>query len=154
MSKILLNPDNGASIKGYTVFSVTPFNDDKAFEPGTIFQFEDEKVAQAFLDHFGFLQEMNAEDAKKFMAMEKLKCDKCDFTTRVKTQLQRHIDMHARETELSELGIPVLKKQQTNAELTQTVADLQKSIDAQDRADGLEGAGLIDDKPQKNVIMS
>jgi hypothetical protein len=34
------------------------------------------------------------------------------------------------------------------------IDDLQKQIDAQDRADGLEGDGLIDDKPQKNVIMS
>jgi hypothetical protein len=154
MAQIVLNPDTGAAIKDYTVLGITPFTEANPFQPGTLFQFEDEKVAEAFLNHFGFLEVMTAEDAKKFLEMKKLECDKCDFKTRVQSELTRHIEMHAKEQELSDLGIPILKKKQTNEELTKSVADLQKQIDSQDAADGLEGAGLIDDKPQKTVIMS
>jgi hypothetical protein len=154
MARILLNPDTGAPIKDYTTQGVTPFTKDNPFETGTLFQFEDEKVAEAFLEQFGFLEELNADDAKKFLAMEKLKCEQCDFTTRSKAELERHIVMHSKEKELSDLGIPVLKKQHTIGSLDDKVTDLQKSIDAQDRAEGLEGAGLINDTPQKNIIMS
>ncbi len=153
MSKILLNPDTGAPIKDYQCMGTNHFKDD-AFAPGSIFQFEDEKEADDYLDHFGFLQEISADDAKKFLAMEKLKCDHCDYQTRIKSELERHLVMHSKEKELSDLGIPILKRKNTVTSLDQRVTDLQKQIDAQDMADGLEGAGLIDDKPQKNVIMS
>ncbi len=152
MAKILLNPDKGAAIKDYRSFGVTRF-EEKSFEPGSVFQFEDEREADDYLDHFGFLEEISVDNAKRFLAMDKLKCDQCDFQTRVKTELERHIEVHSKEQELSDLGIPVLKKKQTISSLDEKVVDLQKQIDAQDRADGLEG-GFTDDKPIKDVIMS
>lgn len=154
--KVLLNPDNGAPIKDFTPLNgETFFTNGDRFEPGTVFQFEDDRVADRFLQNFGFLQEITPEDAKKFMEFQKLVCKTCGFTTRVKTEYDKHLLLHEKEKELSELGIPVIKKQKNLAEISQDVADMQKQIDAEDRADGLtEGAGLTNDQPIKNVVMS
>lgn len=154
MSKILLNPDAGAPIKDYMCLGTNHF-DEKAFEPGSIFQFEDDREADDYLEHFGFLEEITPEDAKKFLAMQKLKCSQCDFETRSKSELERHILAHDKERELSDLGIPILKRKQTVGSLDKRVADLQKKIDQDSIDEGLlEGDGITDDKPIKDVIMS
>lgn len=160
MAKILLNPEapKGAPIKEYTVRvsgnSIVSFPKDKPFQPGSLFQFDDDEEGQAYLDNFQFLEELTPEEAKKFLSMEKHRCDQCDYQAYSKAEVDRHIKAHGVSHELSDLGIPVIKKQQNMAQLNSSVEDLQKQIDAQDKADGLEGAGIIDDKPIKTVVMS
>lgn len=155
MAKIILNPDApaGAPIKKFTITDKGSFFTDDVFEPGTLFQFEDEEVADIFLKHFGFLYEMSQVDAKKWLAQEKMSCEKCSFKTRNQTELDKHMKAHDAEKELSDLGIPVLKKQIGGQRIV-TIDDMQKQIDAQDKADGLDGDGLVNDHPQHNVTMS
>jgi len=154
--KILLNPDSGAPITDYTpVNSVTFFTEGDSWKPGNVMQFEDDIVANRFLENFQFLVEITPDEAKVWLEAKKLTCGSCDFVTRKQDELDTHMKTHAKAQELSELGIPVIRKQKTVEELQRTVSDLQRKIDSDAETDGLtEGTGLTDDRPVKNVIMS
>lgn len=153
MAKILLNPDTGAPIKE-VVFGGTVYFQEKPWDTGTVFKFEDDKAAQFFQNTFEFLTLITVEDAKKFMQTEKLKCDKCDFTTRSKAALTRHLSEHDKEKELDELGIPVVRKVKTEED-AQNQSDIQHEIDASATRDGLtEGEGLVNERVTRGAIMS
>lgn len=157
MAKILLNPDTGAPINDVVYNGTAYFSGRESFRIGTLFKFEDDKTADFFMKTFEFLQELSTDDAKKFMSFTKLKCSTCGFETRIKSELEQHAKEHAKDKELDELGIPVVKKQESErARFEESInTDIQKSIDSDAIQDGLtEGEGLLSDKPQKTVIMS
>lgn len=157
--KILMNPD---SPKGARIHDINPlggktyFTEGDAFEPGTLFQFEDDQVADALMERYGFLFEMSPDDAKRFLAMDKMKCPECGYETRVKTEYDKHLIEHKKAHELSDLGIPVIKSSKS-FDINETAdedKETQRVIDKEGASDGLEGIGLQDDRPTKNVVMS
>lgn len=166
MSKILFNPDNGAPIRDFVYLGVSYFTEGDDFMPGTLNKFEDDKTGQAFLNTFEFLVEMSPDAAKKLLSEQKLKCDKCEFETRVKAQLTKHEESHKKEKELDDLGIPVIaKKESARAKLGEnTNAIGQKDIEDSENSklnDGFpgleEGDGLTQDRgvqKRREAIMS
>lgn len=166
MSKILFNPDNGAPISNFVFQGVSYFTEGDDFMPGTLNKFEDDKVGERFLDTFAFLVEMTPEAAKKLLSEQKLKCDKCEFETRVKTQLAKHEESHKKDKELDDLGIPVVVKQasqrarlagNTNTSGQKDIEDSENSR-LNDGFPGLEeGEGLTQDRgiqKRREAIMS
>lgn len=157
MSKILLNPDNGAEIKDIWYKEELFFNskENDIFEPGSVRQFDDENVANFLKTLFAFLYELTLEEAQKYMEDQKnaFQCDKCDFHTHVKAQYQRHQQNHQREEQLKDLGIPIVKK--SNQEIEKTLpTNTQQQIDQEANREGLIGEGLTNDAPLKSTIMS
>lgn len=148
MSKILYNPENGATIKDMVVGSVGYFND-SPFNPGDFVKIEDEQAADTIMDTFGFLEEVTIEQAKSIKDKKEkntLRCDECDFTTDDQKKLTGHKLHHAKEDKIDkELGIKVVKglkqdKKQVNPD------EMQSIIDAEATSDGLIGEGLTRDK--------
>lgn len=160
MSKIILNPDLGASISNVTYEGVAYFAD-KNFEPGSVFKFEDERTADFFLDTFRFLTEISVEEAKKILGTPALKCEQCDYTTRNKGSLTAHLKKHAAEAELDEIGIPVVRQTNKQRDVATTINnDVQKEIDEEgkqfrDGYPGLtEGEGLTTEQVSRGAVMS
>ena len=155
MSKILLNPTDGAVIKNVWYKDVLYFdtNENDIFEVGSVKQFEEDEVANFFKGIYDFLQVVTAEEAAKYLESDDiLKCDQCDFTTHVKIALAGHKRKHEKETKLTDLGIPVVKAKRSENPIQLT--DTQKSIEQEGVEEGLVGEGLVNDIPRKTIIMS
>jgi len=151
MAIIVLNPDNGASIKGWNFEGIVYF-EDKPFAPGNIWKFEDELTGQKILETYGFLEEISVSRAKKFLATTLLKCEQCSFETRTPEDMPKHMVKHKAEAELDDLGIPVMKKPRSikdklDEETRRIDNKMQQDIDSQAKDAGLDiGEGLVSDR--------
>lgn len=150
--KILLNPDNGAIIRNIWFKDEFFFADkeDQAFLPGMAVRVEDE-FADYIVSTWDFVRELSVEEAKEFLGnKEMLKCDKCEFKTKVPVALSGHKRKHQKEAEIDELGIRVVgrkKKEEENAD------SRFEAWEEEDEKEGLIGEGLSDDSPRSSVIM-
>lgn len=160
MSKILFNPDNGAPIQDVNV-NGTKYFSEKIFEPGSLFKFEDDDTANWFLDTFGFLEEISLDKAQKILKEPVLTCEKCNFTTRIQATMTTHEKKHAKEAQLDELGIPVVRATQAQKIVAEMVhTDIQKDIDNEGKSFGdgypglTEGDGLTRENVSQGAIMS
>lgn len=149
--KILFNPKNGAIIKDFIYKFNKYFTAGEEFIPGKIIKMEDD-VADAIVNTFGFIQEQTPNEAKKIIEKveNEFNCDKCDFGTTTKAGLVNHEKTHAVEDDSD--GIPVVKKESA-LKADDTKKDLFAAGEAEDRAAGLEGEGLVNESPRKSTVM-
>lgn len=143
MARIILNPENGATIQNVQIAGVKYFVE-KPFEVDTMIKIEDDTVAEVLLTIYEFLAEMTLDEAKKYKedkAKRIFKCTKCDMATTTQLTLDKHLEKHAREEQLDkELGIEVIVG---NTVAPEENIDGQEVIDKQASADGLFGEGLV-----------
>ena len=146
---IILNPEHGATISDFQYKGTYYFSaeNDETFKPGEMLEF-DEVTGRFFLEHYGFLVEMSTEDAKSYKNRKdvELKCDKCEFTSINEVTLTQHKKKHE---ETASLG---LKKVQGKKVVLEDM-DMEVSIENEAKAAGLEGEGLVKEKPRKRVVM-
>lgn len=149
--KILFNPKDGTPIKDFIYKWNKYFTAGEEFLPGKIIKMEDD-VADAILSTFGFVQEQTPNEAKKLVEKgdEEFKCDKCDFVTTAKIALAGHQKTHVNDEALD--GIPVVKKETIIKE--EDKLSQEKKWDNEDKAAGLEGEGLVSEKPRKSAKMT
>ncbi len=152
--KILLNPENGATIRDVWLNGTCYFRTESGeeFKPGTVIQFDD-NVAKFMIDTFGFLEELDFLEAEKYMKKTKdpdLKCDKCDFVTKVQLKMEEHKRKHYTDEKAAELGIPVIKSGVGNV---QDAKDPQTAIDMEAKNSGLEGEGLVKERVGRPAVM-
>ena len=155
--KILFNPiePEGATIKNIYYKDELFFSseDNDAFLPGTVREFQDGEIFIFFKDLYGFLREVDITEAKKYLerSKETLTCDKCDFRTSFPIALAGHKRRHESEKEISDLGLPVVRSKQAANRESKTE---QEKIEEQTKQDGLEGEGLQVENFGVGTVMS
>lgn len=148
MGKILFNPENGAEIKNF-VFKNEHFMDAKegqSFVTGMVVNVDDE-LAEFMLDTWGFLQELSVDEAKEYLdGKEAYKCEKCEFTTKVRIGFEGHKRKHLKDAQIDGLGIlTVTRKNDSANNPNATQESRQKKWDEEDKERGLIGEGLTED---------
>lgn len=148
---IILNPEHGAIIKNFVYKGTLYFKseDKEEFLPGQMLEF-DEEVGRFFLEHYGFLVEMEPNEAKRYSdkkVEQTFKCESCNFVSGSEDGLKKHEKSHEIEKELG------LKKVQ-GKKVSEENIDTQKSIDDEAARDGLtEGDGLTEEKSRRKAVM-
>lgn len=152
---ILYNPEDGADIKDVWFQGTKYFNSEngEAFKPGMVLQLDD-VVADFMHNTFGFLQEIDFAEAKKYMERvgKDYPCEECKFVTRSESAFVAHKQKHEIDKRASELGIPVIKRGVSGIQTPKK--DSQENIDQEATAAGLDqGEGLVIEKPKKAAVM-
>lgn len=166
MTKIVLNPIDGATIKNIMFRDEKLFDSkkDEQFEPGMLVECEDDVadflVGDSYINKLGekvvvkqglyeFLQIVEPEEAKKYLAETKdqLKCveEGCTFSTRLKSKMIEHDKTHRKEKLVGSLGIPLVGRAKSQAINTDDnegkVRARERAWDSQDQdmGDGFPG---------------
>lgn len=148
--KLLFNPRDGAPIRDvwykFSKYFAEPF------VPGKVVQV-DNGLADFVLETFGFVQEVTASEAKRIMALgaEVFKCEKCGKEVSTKLALAGHSRTHESEEGLE--GIQTIKIVTVETVGEEKKHDPFAAGEAEDKAAGLEGEGLVNEAPKRAVIM-
>lgn len=154
--KILVNPDNGATITNVQINN-TKYFVDKPFEIDSLIKIEDDSVADVILNLYEFVREVSLDEAKKYIEdkeKRKFKCERpgCDMATTTELTFKKHMEKHEREEQLDkELGIQVIAGKEISSSVDQVLG--QDAIDAQARSDGLFGDGLQEENSRIGARM-
>ena len=153
--KILKNPIKGAEISDLWIYDVFYLSKEKGetFKVGTVMQFED-RVADHLKYLYGFLEELTRDEAKEYIAyMNKpLVCPDCQARFTEKIALSGHQRSHGDKVTVEGAmdGIPIATGAKPDSEVV--AKSPQQIIEEQARAEGLEGEGLVIERPTRRTI--
>ena len=151
--KFLYNPEEGAPIKDVWYKKTRYFPQGEEFKVNSVVQIDDE-IADLILSLFEFIHQIDAKTAKEIIAKppQTFKCEKCEYKTDKKIGLLGHMRGHPVDAEIIE-GIAVIRKMETDPVDGADKKSFDQKQSEEDRAAGLEGEGLVIEKPAGRAVM-
>ena len=157
--KILFNPIEGTEIHDVMYRDLNYFSREwgEQWYEGTLRQFEEDAIADFFVNLFGFLEPISVDKAAELQEsmshMYQCKEPGCKFETNLKHKLMAHAKEHIKDKKLSVLGLPVVRSREKSQ--AQVESEREKKFEQENQAQGLtEGSGLTEDIPPSTAVMS